>query len=76
MNARDFARRKEFSERFLSMTQRDKKCTRRVLFIDEATFTQDEMFSFHDYHEWRQTNQRLIREASRQLLKLFISLTC
>lgn len=62
----DFPPRMEFCNWFLEMANQDRNFLPSVLFTDEAGFSRDGIFNFHNTHCWAEENPHLIHQSRHQ----------
>ena len=62
----DFRPRVQLSEWFLEQQTFDPHFSKYVLFTDEAYFTRDGVFNYHNNHNWQQNNPHVIHPGSHQ----------
>lgn len=62
----DYDKRMEFSRWYLRMCNNDNDFGRKILFTDEASFTRDGVFNYHNNHYYAYENPHLVREQGYQ----------
>jgi len=58
--------RLQFCQMIMRKYQKDRTFLKNVLFTDEATFTRDGVYNFHNAHTWSDINSHAIREDNFQ----------